>query len=318
MRKNILLLESVADEAFHLLQQDAQVQVFTAYQGESIDEITLKNDIHAIITRGKGQVSDALMEACKGLEVVARCGVGLDNVDVKAATTRNIKVVNAPGVNAATIAEHTFSLMLILIRNLYNSISQVKEGNWQWRNQYTGDELSGKTLGVLGLGNIGKRVARMASVFGMKVIYWDKFVNEPAYISLSMEEVLQQADVVTLHVPLLPDTEGLIGEKELALMQSHAMLINTARGSIIDQEALTKALQTGKIASFGADVLAAEPPDENELITKLPNTFISPHVGSLTATTYRNMCVLTVNNVLALLAGNEVEASCIFNRKELA
>jgi len=318
MRKNILLLESVADEAFHLLQQDAQVQVFTAYQGESIDEITSKHDIHAIITRGKGQVTDALMETCKGLEVVARCGVGLDNVDVKAATKRNIKVVNAPGVNAATIAEHTFSLMLILIRNLYNSISQVKEGNWQWRNQYTGDELSGKTLGVLGLGNIGKRVARMASVFGMNVVYWDKFVNEPAYTSLSMEEVLQQADVVTLHVPLLPDTEGLIGEKELALMQPHAMLINTARGSIIDQEALTKALQTGKIASFGADVLATEPPDENEPITKLPNTFISPHVGSLTATTYRNMCVLTVNNVLALLAGNEVEASCIFNRKELA
>ena len=313
--KNILLLESVVEEAFQELKKHSQL--FTAYQGESLSEITEKNDIHAIITRGKGQVNKALMESCKELEVVARCGVGLDNVDVKEATTRQVKVINAPGVNAATIAEHTLSLMLILIRNLYPSVTQVKAGNWQWRNQYTGDELSGKTLGILGLGNIGKRVAKLAEAFGMQVIYWDKFVNHPDYPNLSLEEVLQRSDIVTIHVPLFEDTVGLLGKNELSLMQPHAFLINTARGAIIDQSALTEALQTGKIAGFGADVLADEPPDPNDPITSLPNTMISPHVGSLTATTYRNMCVLTVNNVLAVLEGKAVDPSCIFNRKEL-
>lgn len=314
--KNILLLESVVEEAFQELKQHSQL--FTAYQGESIDEITEKNEIHAVITRGKGQVNKALMERCKGLEVVARCGVGLDNVDVNEATARHIKVINAPGVNAATIAEHTLSLMLLLVRNLYNSVAQVKAGKWQWRNQYSGDELSGKTLGVLGMGNIGKRVAKLAEAFGMHVIYWDKFVNHPDYPNLSLEEVLQRSDVVTIHVPLFPDTMGLIGENELSLMQPHTFLINTARGAIVDQKALTAALQAGKIAGFGADVLADEPPDPDDPITSLPNTLISAHVGSLTATTYRNMCVLTVNNVLAVLEGKAVDPSCIFNRKELA
>lgn len=313
--KNILLLESVVDEALQELKNKSQL--FTAYQGESISEITEKNDIHAIITRGKGQVNKALMESCRGLEVVARSGVGLDNVDVKEATSRQVKVINAPGVNAATIAEHTLSIMLLLIRNLYNSVTEVKAGNWQWRNQYSGDELSGKTLGVLGMGNIGKRVAKLGEAFGMKVIYWDKFINLPDYPNLSLKEVLQQADIVTIHVPLLPDTSGLIGKEELALMQPHAFLINTARGPIIDQSALTEVLQEGKIAGFGADVLADEPPSSDDPITKLPNTIITAHVGSLTATTYRNMCVLTVNNVLSVLEGKTVDTSCIFNRREL-
>src|SRR5690606_758356 len=112
---------------------------------------------------------------------------------------------------------HTLSLMLLLIRNLYNAVTQVKAGNWQWRNQYSGDELSGKTLGILGMGNIGKRVAKLAEAFGMQVIYWDKFVNHPDYPNLSLEEVLQRSDIVTIHVPLLPDTEGLIGKNELSL-----------------------------------------------------------------------------------------------------
>lgn len=319
MSKNILLLESVAPEAYRLLEEDETVRVFPVYEtsSETAGTVAAAHDIHAIITRGKGDVSEALIATCRSLRVIARCGVGLDNVDVKAATSHGIKVVNAPGINASTIAEHTLSLMLMLVRNLYPSVTNVKDGNWQWRNQYTGDELSGKTLGILGLGNIGRRVARLAEAFGMDIIYWDKFTDDKEYRRRSLEEVLSTADVVTVHVPLLPDTEGLIGKKELALMRSGAFLVNTARGPVIDQKALTTALQSRRIAGFAADVLAAEPPSGRDVITALSNAFITPHTGSLTATTYRNMCVITVKNVLSLLEGGNIDPSFIFNRQAL-
>lgn len=228
MRKNVLLLESVADEALAVLQEN--VNVFSEYDAASL------KDVHAIITRGKKRIDKALMEACPLLEVVARCGVGLDNVDVSEATARKIRVINAPGSNAATIAEHTLALMLMLMRNLYTSVERVKQNNWDWRNQYAGDELNGKTLGILGMGNIGKRVARLGEAFGMEVVYWSRSAQD-----LSMEEVLRRSDIVSLHLPLDKETEKIIGEEQLALMKPHAFLINTARGALIDHAALLEA-----------------------------------------------------------------------------
>lgn len=178
MRKNVLLLETIAAEALAILQE--KVNVFTGYDEASVKDVLNKEEIHAIITRGKGLINEPLIAACPHLQVVARCGVGLDNVDVAAATARKIMVINAPGSNAATIAEHTLTLMLMLMRNMYTSVSEVKQDNWNWRNQYTGDELNGKTLGILGMGNIGKRVARLGEAFGMEVQYWGKSVSAPA------------------------------------------------------------------------------------------------------------------------------------------
>ena len=318
--KNVLLLETVADEAMAILTQAAtegKIAIFTAFGEEPLDSILANHTIHGVITRGKGQGNRQLMEACPELQVIARCGVGLDNVDVKEATARKILVVNAPGSNSATIAEHTITLMLMLQRNLYESARQVKAGNWEWRNRFEGDELNGKTLGILGMGNIGKRVAKLADAFEMKVVYWDKFNTQSEFTSLSLEEVLKTADIITLHLPLFEDTKNLIGEKELAMMQSHAILINTARGALVDQKALIKALDEKTIAGFGADVLVVEPPEANEPLLAHPNTVITAHVGSLTATTYKNMCVSTVNNVLAILTDKAPQPTSIFNRKEL-
>lgn len=315
MKKNVLLLETVAEEAFHLLQEN--VQIFTAYEETPLEEILKAQPIHAVITRGKGQVNQALIQACPDLQVIARCGVGLDNIDVEAATQHHIKVINAPGSNAGTIAEHTLTLMLMLIRNMYNAVSQVKAGNWAWRDQFCGDELAGKTLGILGLGNIGKRVARLAEAFEMKVIYWNRSHVQNPYQRLSLEEVLHLSDIVSIHLPLTEETANLLGEEQLSLMPPYAFLINTARGGIINQAALLNALNQGKLAGFGADVLAEEPPPQYDFIINHPKTIITPHVGSLTATTYRNMCVYTVKNILAVLSGNEPEPTCIFNRKAL-
>ncbi len=315
--KNVLLLETIADEALTLLTQAENIHIFTAYDDESVEKIVSENTIHAVITRGKGQVNKALMEACPQLQVAARCGVGLDNVDVKEATARKIKVVNAPGANAATIAEHTLSLMLMLQRNLYQSINEVKAGNWEARSRFQGDELNGKTLGILGMGNIGKKVAKLADAFGMKVIYWSRTRTKNKYKYASFEDILKKSDILSIHLPYLPETHLLINEKAFSLMKPTVLLINTARGMIIDQAILYKKLENKEIAGFGADVLAEEPPTKNDPLLSHPKALITAHIGSLTATTYTKMCVSTVQNVMAILAGKEPQGESVFNRKEI-
>ncbi|MDZ7720778.1 MAG: hydroxyacid dehydrogenase [Balneolaceae bacterium] len=315
MKKNVLLLETVATEADTLLRENTIVH--EAFQPVNPVEVAKNTTIHAIVTRGKGQVNRELMDACPDLEVVARCGVGLDNVDVPEATKRGVKVINAPGSNSSTIAEHALTLMLMCVRNAWTSVERVKDGDWSWRNRYSGDELREKTLGILGMGNIGQRVAKLADAFGMKVIYWDKFPVQSEYESGSMQNVLKRADVVTIHVPLLEETKNLIGKKQLDLMKPGAFLINTARGPIIDEAALLKALDSGTIAGFAADVLAVEPPGSDHLLVNHPKTLITPHTGSLTATTYRNMCVSTVQNVIAVLSGSKPDPKSVFNRDNL-
>ena len=314
MKKNVLLLETIADEAFQLLANDPIINILTAYGDKQLAEILAENDIDAVITRGKGQVDKQLMEACPNLQVAARCGVGLDNLDLKEATARHIMVVNAPGSNAATIAEHTISLMLTLQRHLFQSINEVKAGNWNGRNQFEGDEINGKTLGILGLGNIGKKVGKIAEALGMTVVYWSKNKHDTPYTYLPFEELLRQSDIITLHLPLVTETKLLINAKALSLMKPTAILINTARGIIIDEEALFQALQNKTIAGFGADVLTVEPPSPDNPLLKHPKALITAHVGSLTTTTYTKMCVSTVKNVLAILNDKEPELESVFNR----
>lgn len=315
--KNVLLLETIADEALNILTHAENIQIFTAYGDEPLAKILSENTIHAVVTRGKGQVNKALFEACPDLQVAARCGVGLDNVDVKEATARKIKVVNAPGANASTIAEHTLSLMLMLQRNLYQSINEVKAGNWEARNHFQGDELNGKTIGILGMGNIGKKVAKLADAFGMKVIYWSRTKAENAYEFVSFEDILHQSDIISIHLPYLPETHHLIDDRAFSKMKPNVLLINTARGTIIDQNILYTALENKTIAGFGADVLATEPPAPNDPLLTHPKALITAHIGSLTATTYTQMCVSTIHNVLAILSDKEPQIESVFNRKEL-
>jgi phosphoglycerate dehydrogenase-like enzyme len=307
MKKNVLLLETIAEEALSLLEENAHV--YKGYTADGLSEVLGQVEIHAVITRGKGQIDKPLMDAFSNLQVVARCGVGLDNVDVAEATARKIWVVNAPGSNAATIAEHTLALMLMLMRNLYQSVERVKEGDWNWRNQYAGDELNGKTLGILGMGNIGKRVAKLAEAFGMKVLYWSRTTQQ-----LPMDEVLKQSDIVSLHLPLTPETNEIIGAKQLALMKPASFLINTARGALINHAALLDALNANTIAGFAADVLPDEPPIESLPVVQHPQAIITPHAASLTAATYQRMCLLTVKNVLAMLDGGQADLNSVYNR----
>lgn len=313
--KNVLLLETVSEEAHRLLQDS--VHVLEASSPFSGGELAEQHPVHAIITRGLGAVNPALIGRCRGLEVIARCGVGLDNVDVRFATGQGVKVVNAPGSNTDTVAEHTLGLMLALQRNLYNSIAAVKDGRWDFRKRYQGDEIRGKTLGVVGLGDIGQRVAKLALAFGMDVVYWSTGPKDVPYAFLSFDELLARADIISLHLPLTEGTRGLIDEAALNKMQEHTLLINTARGEIIGQEALVRALENRRIGGFASDVLAIEPPAAEDPLLKMDNVLITPHSASLTARTYNEMCVLTVRNTLALLRGEPVDNRFIFNYKEL-
>lgn len=318
MGHTILLLETIADEAMQILEASNHLTIVTGFDETTLKKAIKTHQVDAIITRGKGQVRTALMEQLPDLKIIARCGVGLDNIDVTEATKRGIKVVNAPNSNANTIAEHTISLLLILQRNLYNAITLVKEGRWQERASYTGDEIHGKTLGILGMGNIGKKVARIADAMGMTVIYWSAQKEDVHYSFETFENVLKMADCLSLHLPLTSETEKLIDKKALSLMKPSALLINTARGGIIDQKALTLALENNTIGGFAADVLGTEPPEINDTITKHPNTYITPHVGSLTSTTYAKMCTMTVENTIVLLNNNTPTKNCVFNWAGLA
>ncbi|OOG19688.1 phosphoglycerate dehydrogenase [Sphingobacterium sp. CZ-UAM] len=315
MKKTVLLLETIADEALALLTD--QVDILTRYPSEHIEEITKYQHVRAIITRGKERVDQSLIHACPNLEVIARCGVGLDNIDVAAATSRGIKVVNTPGANASTVAEHTLALMLMSIRDLYQAVRQVKEGNWNWRNSYAGDELAGKTLGIIGMGNIGKRVAILAEAFSMRVLYWSRNEQEVPYSYLPLEKLLKQCDLISLHVPFPAGSTALIGTAQFALMKPGTYLINTARGGLVDHRALLEALEGQRLGGFAADVLPELPPTLGKALLANPKVLVTPHAGSLTKTTYRQMCLLAVNDVLAILHGDEYNIQHIFNYQEL-
>ena len=310
-KKNVLLLETVSEKAHQMLED--QTHLFVAEDPFSGGKIATQHPIHAIVTRGLGTVNPTLIEACQGLEVIARCGVGLDNIAVPFATEKGIKVINAPGSNADTVAEHTMALLLALSRNIYRNIEAVKNSDWDYRKQYQGDEIRGKKLGLIGMGNIGQKVALLAKAFGMEVKYWSR---SPKMVDCCYEELdtlLAQCDVLSLHLPFTPQTSGFLNQVRLQMVKKGALLINTSRGELIDQSALTDLLVKGHLGGFAADVLAQEPPAEEELLLTLPNVLVTPHTASLTALTFDEMCVLTVQNTLDLLQGQNINQKYIYN-----
>jgi phosphoglycerate dehydrogenase-like enzyme len=311
---NILLLETISPEADTILRENGNV--FMAKAPDAGAEIALDKNIHAIITRGKGDVSATLIDQCPRLRVIARCGVGLDNVDVAHATKKGVRVINAPGSNADTVAEHTMGLMLSLQRQTFASVSAVKAGNWAFRNAYGGDEIRGKTLGILGYGNIGIRVEVLAKAFGMQVLHLahpQVQAKDDGAMARDLNALLAESDILTVHLPLNATTRLLLNATALYQTKPGTLIINTARGEIIDEKALLVGLNSGRIGGYASDVLTIEPPDKNSELIAHPNVLVTPHSASLTARTYNYMCVLTVNNALDVLAGKRVDRRYVFN-----
>jgi len=307
----ILLLESLHPEAETLLAR-AGTLLRAAAPNEPPAELSR---VRAILTRGRGRIPEALLARCPALAVIARAGAGLDNLDTAAAARRGIAVIHAPGANTNTVAEHTLALMLDIARGITRGTRAVAAGRWEERDRYRGDELGGLTLGIVGFGSIGRRVAALAEAFGMRVLVAAHPARPDApgrHPRLPLRELLAAADVVTLHVPLTPATRNLLGAAELAGMKPGALLVNTARGALIDAPALRAALACGALGGFAADVLEVEPPRPDDPLLAAENVLLTPHVASLTAATYRALCRSTAENVVRVLRGETPEPRSVF------
>lgn len=256
------------------------------------DSITIAD---ALIVRSATTVTKELIATAKHLKVIARSGTGTDNIDKVTAKKRGIVVVNAPGANAESVAEHVFAFMLALARNLVPAVTTLKSGTWA-KSEFHGMELKGKTLGIIGFGNIGKRVAELGKALGMKTIIHTKG---------DVLDLVLSADFVTLHVPLTDETRGMIGKIELKKMKTSAFLINTARGALVDESALLSALITGEIAGAALDVFAAEPISPKSELLTLKNVIVTPHVAADSRESENRASLMVAQDVDRVLQGEE-------------
>jgi (S)-sulfolactate dehydrogenase len=263
----------------------------------------------ALIVRNRVQVDAELIASARRLSVVGRLGVGLDNIDLPACAARGIEVIPATGANALAVAEYVLAAAFILLRGAYGSTAAVAAGDWPRGRLSTGRELSGKLLGVVGFGSIGRETGRLARALGMRVVAYDTEIGassplwaEQHTLPRRLDELLRAADVVSLHVPLTEGTRHLIGAAELALMQADAILINTARGGIVDEAAVAAALHAGRLGGAALDVFATEPLPGASALFDCPNLLLTPHIAGVTRESNLRVSTLIAEQVAAALA----------------
>ncbi|MBA1336126.1 MAG: D-3-phosphoglycerate dehydrogenase [Firmicutes bacterium] len=304
----VIITERIAQAGIDILREKADVDIkLNISRDELLDAIGQYN---AIVVRSSTKVDRELIERGKNLKVIGRAGNGIDNIDLDAATEKGIVVVNTPESNSISAAEHTIGLLLASIRNTPQANSFIKAGNWG-RSQFKGNELNGKTVGIIGLGRIGGLVAARLLAFNMKVTAYDPYIPDERFKYLgvekkdSLEDLLREADIITVHTPKTEETYGMLGEKEFTLMKDGVRLVNCARGGIISERALLKALESGKAASAALDVFEEEPCPDNPLF-KLDNTVVTPHLGADTVEAQDNVGITIARQVLNALEGKLV------------
>ena len=304
---SILLYEDMHEVGKALLREKGEVIFAKSFEENLlIDEV---KEIDGIVIRANGKVSRTLMESAPRLKVIGRHGVGVENIDLDAATEKGIWVVNTPDANDISVAEHFFGLALILSKMLKKGEKAFREeGRWEARYQYIGNELHGKILGILGFGRIGKSVGRIGyKGFDMKVLYYDALRYEEVEkeihaVKQNLEEVLSQSDYISINLPMLPATKGVVGEKEFNLMKPTAYIINLARGPIWDEKALFQILKEGKIAGAASDVFEVEPASKDHFLLKLENFIATPHMAAHTEEALKRMS-LVAEDVIRVLEG---------------
>jgi D-3-phosphoglycerate dehydrogenase len=301
----VLVSDPIAQDGIDVLAPHAQVDVRLGLPAEEL--VAAIGEYDALIVRSETKVTAEVIEAGKKLQVIGRAGVGVDNIDLQAATRRGIIVVNAPLGNTISAAEHTIGLMLALARHIPAASASLREGRWE-RKRFLGVEVRGKTMGVVGLGQVGSEVARRARGLEMHVLGYDPFVSgERAQVlgveMVSFEDLLKQADFITLHTTLTPDTRHLIGERQLKLVKPSARIINTARGQLIDEQALCQAIEEGRVAGAAVDVFSQEPPPADSLLLKNDRVLVTPHLGASTAEAQERVAIDVAEQVISVLKG---------------
>jgi (S)-sulfolactate dehydrogenase len=265
--------------------------------------IALASSVDAIIVRNRTQVRGELLAALTRCKVVGRLGVGLDNLDLAGCEARGIRVIPATGANAQSVAEYVIATAMLLLRGAYGSSAEVAAGKWPRNALMNGREIGGKTLGLVGYGSIGQLTGRLARLMGMQVVAHDAAMPAGSDVpSLSLDVLLAQSDVVSLHVPLLDSTRHLINAQRLATMKPGAVLINTARGGVVDEAALADALTAGRLAGAALDVFEAEPLPAGNPLAGCPNLLLTPHIAGVTAEANERVSSLIAEKVLEALA----------------
>jgi D-3-phosphoglycerate dehydrogenase / 2-oxoglutarate reductase len=300
----VLISDPVADDGIGLLKRHAEVDVRIGLPPGELQAII--GDYEALVVRSETRVTPELIQEGKRLKVIARAGVGVDNIDLQSATQRGIIVVNAPTGNTISAAEHTIAMMLALSRHIPQADATLKQGGWD-RKRFVGTELRHKTLGILGLGQVGSEVAHRASAMDMRIIGHDPFITEERAAGLGIELVtidhlLAEADFLTMHVPLTPQTHHLLGARQLKAMKPTARIINTSRGGIVDEKALYKAIKEGRIAGAALDVFEEEPLGESDL-RSLPEIVLTPHLGASTSEAQERVSIDVAEQVVEVLEG---------------
>ncbi|HJR44149.1 MAG TPA: phosphoglycerate dehydrogenase [Actinomycetota bacterium] len=304
----VLISEKLSGAGVERLREHLEVDVRTDLSAEQLlDAIA---DYDALVVRSATKVTAAVIERGENLKVIGRAGIGLDNVDVDAATRHGVLVVNAPQSNVLSAAEHTMALLLAQARNIPQAHTALASGSWE-RERWQGVELHGKTLGIIGLGRVGTLVAQRASSFGMRLVAYDPYVAparaQQMGVSLvdSVADLCARADFITIHMPRTPETVGLVGAKELEQVKPGVRIVNTARGGLIDEVALVEALKSGRVGGAGVDVFENEPVTAHPLFD-LPNVVVTPHLGASTAEAQDKAGLAIAEQVLLALRGDFV------------
>jgi D-3-phosphoglycerate dehydrogenase len=304
----VLVTDTLADSGLDILRAAADVELDyrAGLKGDDLLRAVAQSD--ALITRSGTAVTRELVNAGNRLRIVGRAGVGLDNVDVDACTARGILVINAPTANIISATEHTMAMLLALCRNIPEAHASVKRGEWT-RSKFMGIELSGKVLGIIGLGRIGTRVATRARAFGMRVIAYDPYIapavgEKVGAEMVTLDDLLAQAGVITVHTPLTDETRGMIGAAEIARMKDGVIVLNIARGGLYEERALAEGLASGRIAGAAIDVYEQEPPPKDHPLLRANNVILSPHIGANTIEAQDRVAVQTSEMVVDALRGS--------------
>ena len=313
-KPKLFITRYIPEEAIKRLEEVFEVEIFPENRAITHEELKEKvKDIDALICLLTDNIDHEIIEAASNLKCISVYAVGYNNIDVETATKQGIVICNTPGVLTETTADLAWALIMSCARRIVEADCFVREGKFQgWEPMLMlGNDIFGKTLGIIGMGRIGRAVAHRALGFDMKVIYYDPQVDPESlpsdYVSVDLTTLCQNSDFISIHTPLTPETRHLIGEKEFNLMKSTAILINTARGPIIDEQALISALKENKIAGAGLDVYENEPVIPEELI-KLSNVILLPHIGSASYETRTKMALLAAENAIAVIEGKNPPA----------
>ncbi len=302
----VLVADPVSQRGLDELARDGALEVIKDLGLAEAALIERISDFSAVVVRSETKITAAVLEAGQKLKVVGRAGVGVDNVDVEAATRRGVIVMNAPGGNTVSTAEHAFSLLLCVARKIPQADAMVRSGKWS-RKEFQGVELHNKTLGIIGMGRIGSELSRRAIAFGMRVAAFDPYLSATRARALQVEliddldDLLRAADFITLHTPLTPETHHLLDAARLAKTRRGVRIINCARGGLIDEAALAEALQSGQVAAAALDVFETEPLPTDSPLRQLPNLVLTPHLGASTAEAQESVGIEIAQSIRAAL-----------------